>query len=26
VDLREESLTIEGIVVGVVRQEAHRLS
>jgi repressor LexA len=26
IDLREESLTIEGVVVGVVRQEAQRLS
>jgi repressor LexA len=26
VDLREQSLTIEGLVVGVVRQEANRLS
>jgi repressor LexA len=26
VDLREQSLTIEGIVVGVVRQEPHRVS
>jgi SOS regulatory protein LexA len=26
IDLREESLTIEGVVVGVVRQETHRLS
>jgi SOS regulatory protein LexA len=26
IDLREQSLTIEGIVVGVVRQEAQRMS
>ena len=26
IDLREQSLTIEGLVVGVVRQDTHRLS
>lgn len=26
IDLREQSLTIEGVVVGVVRQDTHRLS
>ena len=26
IDLREQSLTLEGLVVGVVRQDTHRLS